>query len=117
MIKLSYFIRRQPAWQRENFHTHWRENHAALIKKHAATFGLQRYVQLHAAEDPRNQPDKTSPLPFDGVAELWFDSMDAFEAGDQDRQRAVAELLEDERTFIDLPNSPMWLAEEHVVVS
>ena len=56
--------------------------------------------------------------PYDGVAELWFESVDAIgsnlsnEAG----RRAAAELLEDERRFIDLENSPLWIADEHRIV-
>jgi hypothetical protein len=30
---------------------------------------------------------------------------------------AGVELLEDERKFIDLANSPLWLAEEHEIVA
>jgi hypothetical protein len=52
------------------------------------------------------------------VAELWWDSLEvlAAAAGTPAGQRAGAELLEDERRFIDLSRSPIFLAEEHVVV-
>jgi hypothetical protein len=58
-----------------------------------------------------------SPEPYDGVAELWFDSPDALGSDDPAAQQAAADLLSHERNFIDLPNSPMWVAEEHVIVS
>jgi hypothetical protein len=53
------------------------------------------------------------------VAELWLDSLDALMAsGTSEAGRAAAaELLEDERRFIDLERSPLLLAEEHVIVS
>jgi hypothetical protein len=35
---------------------------------------------------------------------------------DPARRQAQAELLADERNFIDLANSPMWLSDEHPVV-
>lgn len=68
---------------------------------------------LHTALQDRNGG---APEPFDGVAELWFDSLEALGSADPVAQQAAADLLADERNFIDLPNSPMWVAEEHVIV-
>jgi hypothetical protein len=49
--------------------------------------------------------------PYDGVAELWWDSAAALAAaGTADGRRAGAELLADEAEFIDLPQSPLWMA-------
>ena len=58
-----------------------------------------------------------APEPFDGVAELWFDSDELLqlmqtEAGAE----AGRALLEDERRFLDLANSPIFCAEDHVVL-
>ena len=56
---------------------------------------------------------------FDGVAELWWDSWDALAANASNpaAAKAGAELLEDERTFIDLESSPLWWSEEHEIVA
>ena len=122
MIKLSYFVRRNPAMPQEQFHAHWRENHAALIKKHAATFGIQRYVQFHADMDPRIQPGgtSTSPPSYDGVAELWFQSrehMDSWFHNQTPEARAAGkEIRDDERRFIDRANSPFFVGEEVVII-
>jgi hypothetical protein len=58
------------------------------------------------------------PEEYDGVAELWFDSLEALAAaGATPEGRAAGRrLLEDERRFIDLARSPVWVAEEHPVV-
>jgi uncharacterized protein (TIGR02118 family) len=120
MVHLIFCLRRLPHLSREQFQRYWRERHAPLVRTHAAALGIRRYVQAHtidpalsrAIAESRNAPD-----PFDGVAELWlsldeltarFASPAAIEAG-----RA---LLEDERRFIDLANSPIFFAEEHVVI-
>lgn len=68
----------------------------------------------HAALQARNGG---APDPFDGVAELWFDSLDALGSNDPAVQQASADLFEDEKNFIDHPNSPMWIAQENVVIS
>jgi hypothetical protein len=55
---------------------------------------------------------------YDGVAELWFDSADAIaaSASTPEGMAAGAALLEDERRFIDLDHSPLFLGEEIEVV-
>jgi hypothetical protein len=46
------------------------------------------------------------------------DSLEDFRTGrDPASRQAAAELLADERNFIDLPNSPMWLGVEHEFVN
>jgi hypothetical protein len=47
------------------------------------------------------------------VAEIWLDSLDWPQT--EAAQAAGLELLEDERRFIDLANSPIFVGEEHVV--
>ena len=56
-------------------------------------------------------------LDFDGVAELWWDSVESLLAAMSTEAGQVAgrELLEDEARFIDLANSPIFFAEEFEV--
>jgi uncharacterized protein (TIGR02118 family) len=120
MIKLTFCLRRTPGMSREDFQRYWREEHAALVKERAEALGVRRYVQVHTSDLPElhealRARNGGSPEPYDGVAELWFDSLDAF-GSDDAAQRAGAELLADERNFIDLPNSPMWVAEELEII-
>jgi len=58
-----------------------------------------------------------SPEPYDGVAEVWFDSLDALGSTDPAVQQASADLLADEANFIDLAQSPLWITEENIVVA
>ena len=121
MIKLTFCLRRRPNMTVEEFQRYWRTTHADLIAKRAEVLGIRRYVQLHSADLPGlheslQRRNGGAPLPYDGVAELWFDSLEDFIGGGPDRMQASAELLADERNFVDLPNSPMWLGEENVVV-
>jgi uncharacterized protein (TIGR02118 family) len=122
MIKLVFTLRRLENMTREEFQRYWREQHAPLVKSHAETLRIRRYVQTHARDTDLDQLISTSrgsePSFYDGVAELWWDSVEdlvaaySTEAG----QAAGAALLEDEQRFIDLARSPLWLGEEHVVV-
>lgn len=122
MIKLVFCLRRLPQLSREEFQTYWRDRHAPLVGRHAATLGLRRYVQTHTRDDPRlaavADQRGSAGSAFDGVAELWWDDIESLlEAMSTDAgQAAGRELLEDEARFIDLPNSPIFFAEEFEVV-
>jgi hypothetical protein len=56
--------------------------------------------------------------PHDGVAELWWDSIDDLVGAAVSEERQIAQQLplEDERRFIDVANSPVWLGEEIAVI-
>ena len=123
MIKLVFAIRRRDGMTRDEFQRYWREQHAPLVARHAEALRIRRYVQVHTRDTDLDAAISASrgadTQPFDGVAELWWDSLDdlvaaySTEAG----QDAGAELLADERRFIDLASSPLWLGDEHPVVA
>jgi uncharacterized protein (TIGR02118 family) len=123
MLKLVFTLRRREDMTREEFQRYWRDQHAPLVAKHADTLRIKRYVQVHARDtdlDEAVSAQRGTPLRhFDGVAELWWESMDDLMAayGSEEGQAASQELLEDERRFIDLASSPLWLGEENVVVA
>jgi len=56
--------------------------------------------------------------PFDGVAELWWDSAESLAAATAtpEGRQAAAELLEDERRFIDVARSVILIAQERPVI-
>lgn len=123
MIKLTYCLRRRADMTWDEFSTYWRDVHAPLIEKHADVLGIRRYVQvrtaaapgLHAALQARNGG---SPDPFDGIAELWFDSLEGFSGpASAEARQASKEVFEDQRMFIDLGSSPQWLGQETEVIA
>jgi uncharacterized protein (TIGR02118 family) len=121
MIKLVFCVKRLPHLSREEFQRYWREQHAPLVREAASALGVRRYVQLHTLTSPVNEGlrrGRGGPEEFDGVAELWFESLEALAAaGATPEGRAAGRrLLEDERRFIDLARSPVWVAEEYAVV-
>jgi len=120
MIRITFLLRKHPDLSHEAFHRYWLEEHGPLVASHARRLNMLRYVQVHTLDDPANEAMAKSrggmQAPYDGVAELWFDSLESIRSDDPARQKAAAELLADERNFIDLPNSPMWFAREHLIV-
>ena len=123
MIKLVFCLRRLPALSVSEFHRYWFENHAEVVRRHAPALRIRRYTQSHTFSDVRLSPAIEARGgridPFDGVAELWWDSADDLgEAmSTTDGLNAGRALLEDERTLIDLQNSPLFFTKEHVIVA
>ncbi|WP_353256270.1 EthD domain-containing protein [Hyphomonas sp.] len=121
MIKLTFCLRRLPHLSREEFQHYWLESHAPLVAARAKTLGIVKYEQVHAGLDALNtgiRASRNAPEPYDGIAEIWFESEAAMAAAGQNPGTAEAarDLLEDERKFIDLENSPLWLNRVDTIV-
>ncbi len=121
MIKLTFCLHRLPHLSREAFQDYWRNTHAPLVAKHREVLRIRRYVQCHALTAGLNdaiRAGRNAPEQYDGVAELWWDSLDdvAAATSSADGQTAGLELLEDERKFIDLSRSPLWFGSEFEVL-
>jgi len=122
MIKIVYCLTRKNGLSRAEFQDYWRNNHAPLVRAHAAILGIERYVQSHTLDslfgDAANRA-RAGVSGYDGVAELWFASLEALErgAGDPEAVEAGRILLEDEARFIDFARSPLFLAQEHEIIA
>lgn len=107
MIKVLVAIHKKPGMSREEFVRYWREVHAPLAENMP---GVRRYVINPAIEvSGRSEP------PFDGLAELWFDDVAAWEAAmaspaGWETSADVAEFAQPDRMLF-------VVAEEIVVVS
>jgi uncharacterized protein (TIGR02118 family) len=121
MIKLVFCLRRLPHLSRPEFQRYWLESHGPLVRRLAPALGMKRYVQVHTVTSAFSEAmsrHRGAPEDFDGVAELWWDSVDDFArpGTTKEGRDAGRQLLEDEKRFIDLSRSPIWFGEEHVLV-
>lgn len=123
MIRLIFLLRRKSGFSLAEFQKYWREEHGPLVASHAQRIAALRYIQVHRVDDPINDAMAKArggmEAPYDGVAELWWDSEEALVdvLSKKTGQDAGAALLEDEQRFIDLPNSPLWFAHEYPQVN
>jgi uncharacterized protein (TIGR02118 family) len=120
VIKIVMALRRRDDVAPEEFHRYWREEHGPLACRLLEPLNLRRYVQTHTLDTDLNSQlaaARGTFEAFDGVAELWWDSLEDFltTLGSEDGQRANAELAEDEARFIDLERSSLFLAEEQEI--
>lgn len=122
MIRIEFVLRRKAGMSRAEFQDYWQNVHGPLVAQHSTTLKIHRYIQLHTLDDPINDALAEArggmEPEYDGVAELWWQSEDDLAAFTTEQgQIAAAELLDDEKKFIDLPNSPLWFAYEYPQVN
>lgn len=121
MIKLVYVIRKRADVSEKDFHEYWLNQHGPLVRGFAKTMRAKKYVQSHTvSEDAGKQIRSTRPKmkeTYDGITEVWWDSLEDFNSGGavKDRAEAARALLEDESKFIDFERSSIFLTEEHEI--
>jgi uncharacterized protein (TIGR02118 family) len=120
VLKLTFCLRRLPTLSLAEFQDYWLNKHGPLVRSLQPALGMLRYVQVHRlATDLADGMRKVrgAPEPYDGIAELWWESEEMFRAARRtpEAREAGRRLLEDEAKFIDLPRSPLWVNHEHVV--
>ena len=118
MVKLMFCLRKLPSLSTGHFQEYWLNKHAPLVRTVAPVLKIRRYVQCHSCVDARLAPGIAarggSVTPYDGVAELWWDSIEEIIAASSTSEglAAAEKLLEDERRFIDLSQSPLFVVRE-----
>lgn len=120
MLKLTFCLRRRPGLTLAEFQDYWANKHGPLVRRLQPALGMVRYVQVHRLDGDLADGMRRvrgAPEPYDGVAELWWESEESFRASGRHpgAREAGRLLLEDEARFIDLANSPLWLNREHVI--
>lgn len=120
MIKITFCLRRLPQLTHAEFAHHWFDVHAPLVRTHRRALRIARYVQFHSQLDALSEKlrgFRGSPEPYDGIAEIWYESREALASLGKDpaARAASRELLEDEKRFIDLSRSPIWTGTEKLV--
>ena len=103
MIKIVFCLRRLPTLSADEFYRYWFQSHGPLVSSHAQALRIRRYTQGHTFSDPRTDPAIAARgclrPSFDGVAEVYWDSVDDLvEAASAPEGRAAGRaLLDDER--------------------
>ena len=107
MIKVVYCITKKPHLSDEEFFHYWKDVHGPLG---ARIPGLRRLVQSRRVNIPGDQhaPD------YDGMAELWFDDLEALLVARQSSEWQAS--TADEENFIDHTRVAYFVSEERLIV-
>jgi len=122
MIKAIVLLRKLPHLSRQEFRRFWLEEHGPLVRSHAKARRISKYVQVHPtgqeALDDIVRRRGGHALACDGIAEIYWDSLEDFLAAGRtpEGQRAVAEIVEHEKQFLELPSLQFYLGLEHTFV-
>jgi uncharacterized protein (TIGR02118 family) len=121
MIKLVFVIRRREDSPPEEFHRYWLEEHGPLARSLLEPLGARRYVQTHTLGTDLNAAlaaSRGTAEAYDGLAEIWWDSLEALLAvlSTEEGQHAGGTLIEDEARFIDFARSSLFVTEEHTIL-
>ena len=108
-IKVFEFLRRKAGTTREHFHADWRDVHGPMLasdpdlRRHVKRYELNHRLQNDAGRERTDAEVRDDG--WDGVAVLWFDSMDELRAlGTEPGMAAIRNrapsLHEDERLIV-----------------
>lgn len=106
MFKVVFLVRKKNDVAPEEFRQHWRETQGGLGTKIP---GVRKYVQNHTiAESNADAPA------YDGFAEMWFDSKEAYEQAmsTPEAQAAIADLP----NFLDVDSMQSFAVDEVEIV-
>lgn len=119
MIKLVFCCRRREGMTREEFQTRWLEVHGPLVRRLREKLPMmKRYVQSHTLAGPVNdamREGRGTGEAYDGITEVWFDSLETMAGEGEDAAAAGQALFEDEAEFIDFANSSVFVTQEHEI--
>jgi uncharacterized protein (TIGR02118 family) len=107
MIKLVYCITKKASLTDHEFFRYWEDIHGPIG---ARIPGLRKLVQSHRLSVPEDsrRPD------YDGMAELWFDDLEALRTARQSPEWKAS--TQDEENFIDHNKTAYFVSEEHTVM-
>ena len=102
MLKQVTIIKKRPDLSADAFEEYWRTRHAEVV---CELPGLRRYVQNHMA---------AAGSRVDGIAEVWFDDIDAMRANVG--HPALEAIRADERNFIDVDTMDSIIVEPATII-
>jgi uncharacterized protein (TIGR02118 family) len=106
-IKIMFLLVKPDGMSAKEFHRYWIETHSPLVIRRSDDMAMRRYVQSHLVPSPMAvgaaEARGWAPNPFQGVAEVWWDSEEAMAAAFSTPKGADAgeALAEDEKKFLD----------------
>ena len=107
MVKLVYCITKKRDLTDEEFFRYWRDVHGPIGRRIPR---LRKLVQSRRITIPGDkfQPD------YDGIAELWFDTIEDLLAARQSPEWKASS--DDESNFIDHTKVAYFVTEEHTIL-
>ena len=112
MVKFVACARRKAGMTTAEFQDYWKNNHGPLVRSVPEFWAyVRRYVQGHTMSDSVPGFPPQDEAPFDGIAELWFDSVE--DIGKAFSHPRYLEIIRpDELKFVDFASSRVFIVED-----
>jgi uncharacterized protein (TIGR02118 family) len=107
MIKLVYCITKKPGLSDKDFFHYWQNIHGPIGARIPHLRKLTQSHRITIAGDSR-------PPDFDGMAELWFDDVDAMLAARESSEWKAS--TDDEANFIDPNKVAYFISHERIIL-
>ena len=117
-VKATYLLTRRGDLTQDQCHETWLRDHGPLVARFAQPMQMAKYVQSHAIAPDVNaglQAGRNFEPPLDGLTEVWVNSLDEMQGGGEAARHAGAALVEDERRFVQMDRSRLFLTREHLI--
>jgi len=118
-IKMMFCLTRKAGMSRKDFQRYWLEEHAPQVLRIGPQGGMLRYVQSHTYESGMGDAAaraRGAGAGYDGVMEGWWESEAAARDAVRSMDPALGQVLQDdEKRFIDLEKSRLFMTREHVI--
>ena len=103
MVKLIICAKRKPAMAHEEFDAYRRDQHGPLVRSVSRVHAPRQKVRPMPYSGGFSVPFGAAASTYDGVAELWFDSVE--EIAKAFKERRYLEIIRpDELKFVDITN-------------
>ncbi|MBL8772803.1 MAG: EthD domain-containing protein [Phenylobacterium sp.] len=116
--KATYLLTRRDGLTQAECHDTWLRDHGPLVASFAGPLRMARYVQSHAIAPEVNagmQAGRNYEPPLDGITEVWVDPDAQPSATLEEARDAAMALVEDERRFVQMDRSRLFMSREHVI--
>lgn len=117
-VKATYLLTRRDDLSQAQCHETWLKDHGPLVASFAGPLSMAKYVQSHAIAPDVNagiQAGRNYEPPLDGITEVWVNSLEEMGAGGDAARDGAAALVEDERRFVQMDKSRLFMTREHVI--
>ena len=119
MIRMEYYIRREPSLDFTGFHTLWQTRFKAAAKNLGETLSCSKMLAVLGGPQPLNEPMNLArggdmEAPYDLVLELWWETEDDMLAAfaGANTLETLRDWVKTGSGWIDAKASPAWLAME-----
>ena len=107
MVKVIGFVRKREDLTSQQFKQYWLNEHSKLARKSLETNPVRKIVASFVSQE------LIGKAPFDGMVELYFNSIDDMKRQWSGKQDEI--MKEDEKKFCDPDFRIFVLSDEHVI--